>query len=314
MGVLHSSHLSDKTISPQWFVPVDLASKAHSNTLQVSSTSLVDIGWLQVQHVSLGSQPHRVEFLSDFDTLMILDDGCFVEGERRIGDVCSTSSGPLNKGIDVIPANHQFTAIALPGSSVQGTLIHFQKEYYDDRLEKERSIISPVLDLKGNFLNVLAAQLRTAVQEERNTSYLEALVRLILKEVPRTQHLCGESTGQRGVGGLAPRARRIAKEFLNENYNNDINLTDLADMVGLSRYHFTREFKTSFGLPPHQYILNMRVQKACDFLKTTIMSITDIALEVGFSSSSDLSRSFKKIMNRTPRDFRAMHMYAGVEH
>ena len=278
MGVLHSSHLSDIATSPQWSVPVDLANKTDSNSLQVSSRYLVDLGWMQVQRVSLGSQPHRVEFLSGSDTIMIFDDGSFVEGERRIGGVCSTCSGPLYKGIDVIPANHQFTAIALPGSNIQGTLIHYKNKCHDDGAEKERSIISPALDLKGNFLNVLAAQLRTAVQEEKDTSYLEALIGLILKEVPRAQYVYGKATGQRGVGGLAPRARRIAKDFLSENYNTDTNLTDLAGMVGLSRYHFTREFKASFGLPPHQYILNMRVKKACDLLKTTTMPITDIAL------------------------------------
>lgn len=290
-------------VSLHWLASDNPIEPVMTRSFSVMPSLTRDLGRFTIQRVTTGTQPHRAEYVSSYDTIMVFDDGSFVEGERWIDGVCRRSSGPLNQGIDIVPANHRFQAMALPGSNIAGTLI--QVERGDAAaVGVSRSSISPVLDLKGDFLNAVACQLRQAIQEEDDAGYLEALIQLLLKEIPRTMDsACHGSRGKQN-GGLAPRAKKFAKDFLHNNLDREVDLKELAELVGLSRYHFTREFKTSFGLPPHQYLLRLRVQKACDMLLNSGMSITDVALEVGFSCSSDFSRTFKKIMSMTPREFR----------
>ena len=302
---------SPSPVSLNWFAsdnPVEPMPRSFS----VMPSSTRELGRLSIQRVTTGIQPHRAEYLSPYDTIMIFDDGSFVEGERWIDGVCRRSSGPLSQGIDIVPANHRFHALALPGSNIIATLI--QVERNDATIMGESraaaSGVSPALDLQGDFLNTLTAQLRQSLLEDRDESYLEALIHLLLKEIPQAMESNNHKSRLKQSGGLAPRAKKFAKDFLYENFDKDVDLTELAGLVGLSRYHFTREFKTSFGLPPHQYLLGLRVQRACAMLINTSRSITDIALDIGFSCSSDFSRTFKKVMNMTPRDFRVYNLEA----
>ncbi|MGN5478157.1 helix-turn-helix domain-containing protein [Cupriavidus basilensis] len=109
------------------------------------------------------------------------------------------------------------------------------------------------------------------------------------------------------AGGLTSHAKRVIRDFLAENLDQRIDLETLAEHVGLSRFHFTRAFKVSFGILPYQYLLNLRIRKAADLLKSTQTPTTAIALEVGFSCSSEFSRAFRQIMQCTPRQFRSSH-------
>jgi len=104
-------------------------------------------------------------------------------------------------------------------------------------------------------------------------------------------------------GGLSTVALRITTEYLNENYNRDISLTELSAQVFLSPYHFSRLFKRSTGMSPHQYLIHCRVQRAKDLLlncKTREVSLKQMAREVGFWDTCHLNRHFKKIYGVSP--------------
>lgn len=105
-------------------------------------------------------------------------------------------------------------------------------------------------------------------------------------------------------GGLAPWAKRRCQEFLHAHLSEDISLDELAKEAQLSPYHFARMFKQSFGVPPRVYFINLRMEKACELLALTNLSITEIAFKIGYSSSQVFARVFFKHRSISPSDYR----------
>lgn len=105
-------------------------------------------------------------------------------------------------------------------------------------------------------------------------------------------------------GGLAPWAQRRSLELMRERLSEDISLDDLAAEARLSPFHFARMFKQSLGVPPRVYLTRLRVEKACDLLENTDTPVTEIALEVGYSSNQVLARIFLKHLRMSPTDYR----------
>jgi AraC family transcriptional regulator len=108
-------------------------------------------------------------------------------------------------------------------------------------------------------------------------------------------------------GGLAPWQIRRCVEYLAEHAGENVGLEQLAELVGLSPFHFARGFKHSTGLPPHRYQLNLRIARAKALLKGTDAPVTEIALEVGYESSQALARLFRREVGLTPSDYRRHH-------
>ena len=105
-------------------------------------------------------------------------------------------------------------------------------------------------------------------------------------------------------GGLAPKLRRLLEEFIEARLGDQITLDDLAVEADLSPYHLARMFKLSFGMPPHKYLMQRRVERAKALLAETDRTLADIALACGFSSQSHFSNCFKSATGVTPRGFR----------
>jgi AraC family transcriptional regulator len=94
------------------------------------------------------------------------------------------------------------------------------------------------------------------------------------------------------------------REYIDAQIPNEITISDLADLAGLSRYHFIRAFKDTVGLTPYQYVLSERIRRARDLLSSLDLSLGDVALAVGFSGASDLNRVFRRFAGVTPTVFR----------
>lgn len=105
-------------------------------------------------------------------------------------------------------------------------------------------------------------------------------------------------------GGLAPWAERRCLELMRARLSEDISLDEMAAEAQLSSFHFARMFKQSLGVPPRVYLTRLRVEKACELLKQTDLSITEIALDVGYSSNQVLARVFLRHMRMSPSDYR----------
>jgi AraC family transcriptional regulator len=105
-------------------------------------------------------------------------------------------------------------------------------------------------------------------------------------------------------GGLAPLAKRRSIEAMRTRMAEDLSLDQLAAEAGLSVFHFARMFKQSLGVPPRVYLTQLRMEKATELLQSTELTITEIAQEVGYSSSQVLARIFLKHYHKSPTDYR----------
>ena len=98
-----------------------------------------------------------------------------------------------------------------------------------------------------------------------------------------------------------------AIEIIRYNYNNELNIKNLADSLFLDSAYFSRLFKSRVGMSPKQYIQHVRLQKAKELLEKTDYSVKEIAITVGFADPLYFSKQFSKAENMTPTEFRKLH-------
>jgi AraC family transcriptional regulator len=103
--------------------------------------------------------------------------------------------------------------------------------------------------------------------------------------------------------GLSQSKLTLVKEYIKVHLDRDLKLTEIAAIAQMSPYHFLRLFKQSTGVTPHQYILQSRIDKAKYLLQQSELSMTEIAMRVGFCDQSHLTRCFKRILGVTPKQF-----------
>jgi AraC-like DNA-binding protein len=106
---------------------------------------------------------------------------------------------------------------------------------------------------------------------------------------------------------FVPPARHLlrAKDLADARYFEPLDVDDLADAAGLSRAHFSREFRRAFGDSPHQYLLTRRLERAAALLRNTDRSVADICFSVGLQSVGSFTTSFTRAYGKSPTVYRA---------
>lgn len=104
--------------------------------------------------------------------------------------------------------------------------------------------------------------------------------------------------------GLSHWQLRQAISYIHENLDKDLSLVDISATVGISMYYFSRQFKQSTGVAPHQYVMNCRIERAKKLLSKTNQTIEQISSQVGFQSQSHFTNVFRKLTGVTPRVYR----------
>ncbi len=97
---------------------------------------------------------------------------------------------------------------------------------------------------------------------------------------------------------------RSVIDYISENYKNHITLDSLADLVHLSETRLSRIFRNITGMSCIDYVIEYRLSKALDMLRSSDMSVIEIAYETGFNNISYFNRTFKKHFNKTPTEYR----------
>jgi AraC family transcriptional regulator len=120
------------------------------------------------------------------------------------------------------------------------------------------------------------------------------------------RHIVAPGRAVRRRDGTLPRGRlRAVLEYIEEHLDAAPTLTEIAAAAGLSAHHFARQFKAATGLPPHQYVITRRVERAKRLLREgTDPSLAEVAAAAGFYDQSQLSRHFKRLVGVTPSQFR----------
>lgn len=95
-----------------------------------------------------------------------------------------------------------------------------------------------------------------------------------------------------------------AIDYIHTHLDNDLSLGQIAGAINISPTYFASLFKRVIGISPHQYVIQQRVKRAKVLLTTTDLTISSIALQVGFSNQSHLTQQFKRLTGMTPKQVR----------
>ncbi len=172
-----------------------------------------------------------------------------------------------------------------------------------DRLE-----LLPAFQVRDPQLEAIAMMLLAEFQQEdaNNGLYLDSLTNVLAVNLLR-HHTLSKPQLPIYEGGLPPRQLSQVFDYIDAYLERNIKLVDLAQLLNMSSFHFSRLFKQSIGITPHQYVSQQRIERAKQLLTQTERLITDIALECGFSSHSHLSKQFRQSTGMTPKTYRSSY-------
>src|ERR1700739_1037065 len=160
-------------------------------------------------------------------------------------------------------------------------------------------------DQKFHFLaNSLAKLLETARRElERDREAAKASLvtasHILQAEIERYSGANGSTRG-----GLAAWQMLRVRAYIDSNLHRTIHIRDLSAVARRSPAHFSRKFKLAVGESPHAYVVRRRLERACHLMMTTVASLSEIALGVGFSDQAPLCRLFRQSFGQSPANWR----------
>lgn len=141
-------------------------------------------------------------------------------------------------------------------------------------------------------------------QHENQLEMSTAATLLLTQIIKKYSNICWDTPQIKG--GLSRSQRQYIIEWVDHHLDLALTLSDLAQAIGLSEYHFAHLFTASMGIAPHQYVMQQRLKKAHTDILINNQTLTDIALNYGFSSSSHFSYRFKKFFGYTPSSLRSL--------
>ena len=147
----------------------------------------------------------------------------------------------------------------------------------------------------------LAAELAKALTEHSDAAD-QQFARCIGKTL--AMHLARLEPPRARVNALPKWRLRRVEQYIADNFDRCISLSELANVAGLSRMHFAAQFRAATGYRPREYLLNHRIEHAKTLLATTGRPLAEIALAVGFSTQAHFSTVFKRISDQSPARWR----------
>jgi len=171
--------------------------------------------------------------------------------------------------------------------------------YLTSQLRASTDAINPVGSTESSSRPVLAA-LRLAIDDERDSPEerlrrASAILRAV--EERRQSRLCVR-------GGLAPWQARKVASYIDTNLGSPLTIESLARIARLSRAHFSRAFRTSFGDPPVAYIIKRRIERAQELMLSTDASLSQITHDCGFVDQAYLCKLFRRFVGESPGTWR----------
>ncbi|HXG78864.1 MAG TPA: AraC family transcriptional regulator [Methyloceanibacter sp.] len=166
----------------------------------------------------------------------------------------------------------------------------------------EVNTLEPMLYFENLALSSTVEKFRAIIDDAcPNSAYAETLGLMLMMEICNFSQSISKRPPR--CHGLAPAVESKVREYIDANLSRDISLTELAEIAGLSRFHFARSFKRSTGLPPHQYLLRKRIERAKELLSLRKRPISEIAGAVGFNSPVSLARMFRRLTGTPLKEF-----------
>jgi AraC-like DNA-binding protein len=159
----------------------------------------------------------------------------------------------------------------------------------------------PPFGYLANSLAQLLEAARRELEHDREAAKVSlATASIILQS--EIERYSGASRSR--TAGLASWQIARVRSFIDRNLHRTIRTQDLSTIARRSPAHFSRSFKSTFGEPPHAYVVKRRLERACHLMLTSSASLSEIALRVGFSDQAHLCRLFKQALGQSPANWR----------
>lgn len=172
-----------------------------------------------------------------------------------------------------------------------------------ESLDPDRVVLLPQFVESDPLIYQLSAALKNVLQTQPQHSKLYAESMATALSAHLLQYYSIQKTAIQAFSrGLPKYKLRQAIDYIQAHLGDNISLCAIANEVGMSRYHFSRQFKEATGFSPYQYTLKCRVERGKELLLQKKLSIAEISLEVGFSSQSHFTQNFKRLMGVTPKE------------
>ena len=234
----------------------------------------------------------------------------YVDGVRRDGETFidglnpSTLRSVANK-LTFVPANHAYNEWHETRTPIRISYLYLDPSRLSGPNDEDTMYAAKAF-IDDPVIWDTATKLRQVIETGKaNKSYVDALTNVLVHELSRSDE---EGPAPRNSpvnrGGLAAWQMRSVTKYIEEHLGEQISLVTLAKLARLSQSHFSRAFKQSFGVPPHEYHIQRRILKAKALLAERQASVTDIGFTLGYSYTSSFSVAFRKITGQSPRAFR----------
>jgi AraC family transcriptional regulator len=229
------------------------------------------------------------------------------DGETLVEGLPRSMRREFNRRLTFVPAGREFYGCQEPRALARVTYFYIDPRgpLFDPELRFDERDLEPRLFFEDTALWATAEKLTQEIErgDKSDRFYAEALGVVLVAELARL-YRAELDAEQWSRGGLAAWQQRAVEEQIEVNLAEPLSLVALAESVRLSPRHFARAFKQSFGQPPHQYHLARRVERAKALLGRGDLSVTEIAVTLGFSDTSSFSTTFRRFSGGTPRDYR----------
>lgn len=267
------------------------------------STARVSQCWngFAVEHVAInGTEPFSFRRVSGTHYLA-LHDIVLNDGEVCVDDLAPSGTCDLRDTITYLPSDCAIEGWSAPTSRKNS----FTALYFDPFLLKEElglgysnASLAPVVHIRETRLSATMRKFQTVLTHSafnnmlaESACVLAAIEILSLKQPDKT-------------GRLSSHQVKSVIAYIEANLAQDMGLSDLSALVGLSRFHFGRAFKKTTGQSPYAFIQQRRVEAASLLISTTTCSIEDVARRCGFKTTANLRRQFFMAKGTTPAAFR----------
>ena len=247
----------------------------------------------------------RIEcrYSAPYHLLVLYVDGVRCDGETFIDGLTPSTLRNVANKLTFIPANHAYNEWHETRTPMRISYLYLGPSSLN-RSGDEDTIYEPKAFFDDSVIWDTATKLRHVIESGKaNKSYVDALTNVLAHEVSRSDEEVSRNSPV-NRGGLATWQMRSVTTHIEEHLGEQISLATLAKLARLSQSHFSRAFKQSFGVPPHEYHIQRRIEKAKALLAEREASVTDTGFALGYSHTSSFSVAFRKIVGRSPRAFR----------
>jgi AraC family transcriptional regulator len=251
--------------------------------------------------------PFEYGFRAPCHLLFVPELGERYDGETFVEGLPRSTLRDFTRKLIFVPAGHDFRGWHKPRALPRATYFYIDPcgPLADPALRFGEIEFKPRLFFYDRNLWETALKLKSQVENPgaMHRQYAEALGIALTHELIRIN---GGAALREPVsrGGLASWQQKRVAAYIEEHVADDIPLATLAELARLSPYHFSRSFKSSFGMPPHRYHAHRRIERAKQLLANRELSITAIALDVGFSETSTFSAAFHRLTGQIPSRYR----------